>query len=191
MAEGKTILDLGDTDDGQLAIALDAKGFDVTTCDISNNADIVCDVEKDFPKGEYDCVIASELIEHILETDKFLENVYNSLEDNGIFILSFPNIACLKNRIKLLFGKEPAFHASCLIDDCVHAGDLYHVRDFTLRLMKRYLEKHNFKIIEAKTNGVYVRYKTIIPHQLCPITFGNCIILKCKKMQAAQNRLQP
>lgn len=181
MVKGKTILDLGDTKSGQLTIMLKEKGFDVKTCDIFQNADMVRDIEKDFPEGKYDCVIASELIEHLLDTDGFLENVYNSLEDDGIFILTFPNIACLKNRIKLLFGKEPAFHASKLIDDSVHAGDNFHVRDFTLKLMKRYLERHNFKIVESKTNGVYVRYKTIIPPTLCPVTFGNCIILKCKK----------
>ncbi|MDP4010205.1 MAG: methyltransferase domain-containing protein [Candidatus Shapirobacteria bacterium] len=44
-----------------------------------------------FEKNSFDCVICSEVIEHIPDDEKFLSEVKRVLKNNGIFIVTTPN----------------------------------------------------------------------------------------------------
>jgi ubiquinone/menaquinone biosynthesis C-methylase UbiE len=180
--KGSKIINLGDTNSGVLTQLLRERGYNVTTVDLYD-ADIKCDLNKKIPvpSESFDIAIAGEVIEHLYRTRTFLSEVYRILKPNGIFIISIPNIACLKNRIKLLFGMLPTY--------CAHAEDFEiehgipgHVRDFNLSLVKKLLKETGFKIESVKTNGIFIKMKKIIPGGICPPSLGDILIVKVRKI---------
>lgn len=114
--------------------------------------------EEDFPFEDdyFDAVFAGEVIEHLFDPDHFLDEVYRVLKPKGIFVLSTPNLASIHNRIALLFGYQPYSCRVSLNNSIGHLGFSPggaapdHIRFFTLRSLKQFCEKHNFKIIDAK-----------------------------------------
>jgi 2-polyprenyl-3-methyl-5-hydroxy-6-metoxy-1,4-benzoquinol methylase len=53
----------------------------------------------------FDVVIAADVLEHLLEPDRILSVLTESLELNGIIIVSLPNVAHFSTRISLLLGR--------------------------------------------------------------------------------------
>lgn len=58
-------------------------------------------------KEKFDVVTFFELVEHVDKTDMLLKNCLNNLKDDGVLILSFPNLASIYSRIELLLGFQP------------------------------------------------------------------------------------
>jgi len=58
---------------------------------------------------KFNCVLAGEIIEHIIDTDSFLDEINRILMDNEILIITTPNLANLENRIRLVIGRYPIF----------------------------------------------------------------------------------
>lgn len=66
---------------------------------------IECDLEKEFPEGQYDVVIAFDIIEHLVDPDFFIKNIYNSLPKEGLLIFSVPHLVA--NPVhKVLFNEK-------------------------------------------------------------------------------------
>ena len=98
----------------------------------------MCDVSKRLPYKDrtFVCVLAGEIIEHIIDTDCFLDEINRVLMDNGILVITIPNLANLENRIRLLIGRYPIFV------DYTARGD-NHVRVYTGRAL--IIKKGDFK----------------------------------------------
>jgi hypothetical protein len=79
-----------------------------------------------FHEGEIDVVYAGALIEHLYDPEFFLSA--GVLAEEGIVVLSTPNIASLTSRLRMLFGRGPKFYASSL--SWRFGG---HIRVFTAR----------------------------------------------------------
>ena|SRR5437763_9671801 len=67
------------------------------------------DVEQQLPfdDGEFDVVVAGELLEHVRDPAALLEEVRRVLRPGGRFVGSVPNGFRVKNRLRFLLGKEP------------------------------------------------------------------------------------
>jgi SAM-dependent methyltransferase len=63
----------------------------------------------DFNGLTFDVVFVGEVIEHIFDDKKFLEDIYEILKPGGILCLTAPNLFFLFNRIVFPFGKVPYF----------------------------------------------------------------------------------
>lgn len=102
---------------------------------------IVHDLSKKWPfQAEFfDVVLASEIIEHIYDTDFFLRECYRVLKKKGILILTTPNIAYLGSRLRLLIGRRPP-----VIDIRVNKKTSGHIRAFTYHDLKVLLKDNNF-----------------------------------------------
>jgi SAM-dependent methyltransferase len=83
-----------------------------------------------------------ELIEHLFDPDFALTEVYRVLKNDGSLILTFPNLASLPNRIRLMLGYN-LMHFDVSLDDR-HGG---HIRGFTPFSIKKILNKHDFEVI--------------------------------------------
>ena len=102
----------------------------------------IVDLSKTWPSDEkFNIIFALEIIEHMIDTDSFLEKCKKISEYNGYVIFSTPNIASLRNRLKLLFGKYP--------DNMEYRNNIHHVRMYTVPTIKLHLELHNYEIIKC------------------------------------------
>ncbi len=127
-----------------------AKHFDkVDGCDISKAA--IARAKKNNPKlsffqcdfgkkkiktgKKYNSIFATEIIEHVFDTQTFLKNCSNALNKGGILFLTTPNVINYSNRIRLLFG-----------NDIFLSGDKAHIRFFNPKTIAKEVEQAGFKV---------------------------------------------
>jgi SAM-dependent methyltransferase len=109
-----------------------------------------CDLNRDplpFGDGDFDLVFAGEVIEHLVDTDGFLAEVRRCTRPDGHLLLTTPNLASFENRIRLLLGIYPNW----LNYNLAGSG---HVRGYTLRVLKRQLAAHGFRVLRSTGNWV-------------------------------------
>lgn len=148
------ILDVGCLDGG-FSVEFKKTGWEVFGCDISDAIKkakargIKCrkfDFENRFPYNSnfFDGIIAGDVIEHIFDTDNFLEELYRILKPNGFLVISTPNTAWLPNRLLLLLGKRP------LNLDYTKGGG--HIRAYTMNLLETQLKQKGFTIEKRRAD---------------------------------------
>jgi 2-polyprenyl-3-methyl-5-hydroxy-6-metoxy-1,4-benzoquinol methylase len=185
--EGDKILDIG-CGDGTISAHLLGRNKEVAGVDISKKAIVtarkrgidacVCNVEsQDLPfKSHYfDCVIAGEIIEHLFDTDAFIDKCKRVLKKNGVLIITVPNCASLRARISLLLGRQPAWV------EYRAEGGAGHIRAYTLKALVRQLEEHKFKVEGARANVVKIPFigSFSVLGDLFP-SFGDGLVVKAR-----------
>jgi SAM-dependent methyltransferase len=114
---GRRVLDLG-CRDGSLTRAY-AEGNEVVGVDADREALAAAaelgietrwadlDEPLDFDEASFDVVVAGELLEHLRDPRRVVEDVRRVLRPGGTFAGSVPNAYRLKNRLRFLLGHEP------------------------------------------------------------------------------------
>ena len=141
--------------------------------------DIVCNLNKNLPikDSSVDIILAGEIIEHLIAPIRFVKECNRVLRKDGALILSTPNIASIKNRIKLIFNQLPEGCAEPLEDESFQK----HIVDFTIPKLCSILEKEGFKVTKKTSNGIISHSRLIVPLSLTPASFGQTIIIKAIK----------
>ncbi len=145
-----SVLDIGCSEGGISSFLVDGKrkiyGIDISAekIDKASAKGIIVkagDVSKGLPYDDnsFDIVLAAEIIEHLIDTDYFLEEIYRVLKENGKLVITTPNLANLENRLRLLIGRYPIFV------DYTSRGD-NHLRVYTARALIKQLKEKGFKI---------------------------------------------
>ncbi|OGC55321.1 hypothetical protein A2200_02560 [candidate division WWE3 bacterium RIFOXYA1_FULL_41_11] len=134
-----------------------------------------------YEDNKFDVVFAGEVLEHLVNTDGFVEEIKRILKKDGYLILTTHNTASLARRILLLLGRNPFFEASF-----THAGKLAagHLRYFTFDLLLDFLNFHGLEVVE-RTSDV-VNFSGSISSALLAKIFpalGRSIILKVVKTE--------
>ncbi|WP_446875181.1 class I SAM-dependent methyltransferase [Phormidesmis sp. 146-35] len=109
-----------------------------------------CPVEDNF----FDAIIAGDLIEHLVDTDVFLEELHRVLRPGGYLLITTPNLAWWWSRVRLLLGKVPGGIGSVSFqhaDDT--AVDRKHLRVSTNSEWVYLFKQHGFKCVS--TTGYY------------------------------------
>lgn len=57
----------------------------------------------DFSDASFDVIILSEIIEHLFEPEKIIQECHRCLKKGGILIMTTPNLGSLQNRLSFLF----------------------------------------------------------------------------------------
>ncbi len=119
-----------------------------------------------FDNGVFDVIHANQVIEHLYETDLFIEEIYRILKKDGYAIISTPNLAGIHNIFSLVFGKQPfAAH----ISNQVIVGNSFdpkhglshpnrwraHLRVFTYESLLELFEYHGFIVEKISGTGYY------------------------------------
>jgi 2-polyprenyl-3-methyl-5-hydroxy-6-metoxy-1,4-benzoquinol methylase len=140
------------------------------------------DIRKPLPykNNFFDGIIMGEIIEHVVDTDDFLQKAKRILRKDGYIIITTPNIASFGRRLMLLFGINPH------IEYYLRADSAGHVRYFTRDTLVKLLGENGFKV-EVLTSdeinfNVSGTIKTKLLARLFP-TIGRTLIVKARKVQ--------
>lgn len=97
----------------------------------------------------FDIVYMGDIIEHLINPDFAIKEARRVLKSSGFLVLSTPNLACWSNRILLLFGIQPLFSEVSTLKIFGRPGSypIGHLRLFTLKALKEFLNYHGFKIV--------------------------------------------
>jgi 2-polyprenyl-3-methyl-5-hydroxy-6-metoxy-1,4-benzoquinol methylase len=68
------------------------------------------DVTKPWPltPDSYDGIHLGAIIEHVFDYKNLFEENFRVLKPGGCLFISTPNMACLKHRVEIIFGRMPA-----------------------------------------------------------------------------------
>lgn len=108
--------------------------------------------ENDWPyKSNYfDLVIAGDIIEHVYDTENFVNECKRILKKKGELIISTPNINSYYNRILVLFGKMPLWvEFAPTITPYKILLPSGHVRVFNKDSLKRLVESAGLRVEEV------------------------------------------
>ena len=100
-----------------------------------------------FEDQTFEAVFAGEIIEHLVDTSGFLEQLRRVLRPGGVLVLTTPNLASIENRLRLLFGRYPIWVEYAL-------SDQGHVRAYTLPTLRSHLRSTGFQVEEIGGNWV-------------------------------------
>jgi SAM-dependent methyltransferase len=128
--------------------ALQRAGFQAENIDVSREP---------LPQvsGGFDLVLASEVLEHLTNVDRFLQNCRASLSLGGLLAITTPNLAAWFNRVILAAGVQPVFTETgteWVFGRSPVAGParpVGHFQLYTLRALRELLAYHRFHTIET------------------------------------------
>jgi len=95
-----------------------------------------------FSKKSFDAVLFGDVLEHLHSPESALQRVKPSLRDNGLIVVSLPNVANWKIRLKLLFGKFEYTDWGIL--------DKTHLRFFTRKTAAKLIEGAGYEIVKQE-----------------------------------------
>ncbi len=123
------------------------------------------DLNVKFPFADefFDVIIAIRIIEHLSNTDQFIQEMYRVLKFGGYAVISTPNLGSLKNILYLLFGKQPPV---AHVSDEIIVGSWFknyknpipgppHLRLFTLAALIGLCKYYGFQVEKSVGSGFY------------------------------------
>jgi len=117
-----------------------SRGIDAKYCDLNHD-------QLPFEKQSFDLIFAGEVIEHLIDTDGFISELYRCLRRGGHVLITTPNLASFENRLRILLGLYPVWVNYNL-------SGSGHVRAYTPRVLRKQLREHGFEIVIQKGNWV-------------------------------------
>lgn len=97
-----------------------------------------------FKGNSFDLLVASDILEHLIEPIKVIKEINRVLRPGGIAIITFPNIAGLQFWLSLLiWGRNSSLN---------YPGNVRHIRFFNQRDFEEMLEGSDLKI--KKVRGI-------------------------------------
>ena len=173
---GETLLDIGCGEGTGLAYLRDNAAIAGSGLDISKVAiamaeakglevGVVDAMDRGFRlTQDYDTILISEMLEHVSEPERLLRSVRGHVLQR--LILTFPNIAYLPHRLRLLLGRFPAQWGW-------HPGE--HLRFWSLSDFKWWLDQLGYEVTSVRaSNGVRGLAR------VWPGMFGNQIVVVAK-----------
>lgn len=145
--DNKKILEVG-CGDGSSLLQLKGMGYDAYGVETDENIKKVRDKlhlpihigtveDADFKPGQFDYIIANQLIEHIIDLESFIASCKKLLKDDGVIIFSTPNAESIYRK---LCGKK-----------WINWHIPYHQQVFTKKSLAFLLQKHQLQVVSVKT----------------------------------------
>ena len=120
----------------------------------------------EFEDGMFDTVICADVIEHVVNIWPALLEIRRVLKVGGCLVLTTPNIAAIRRRIQLLFGKFPSTSAGDEGLQLRNASEMLdggHLHYFTFSMLKKVLARSCFVKTEQHGFGRLGRLHDIYP----------------------------
>jgi glycosyltransferase involved in cell wall biosynthesis/precorrin-6B methylase 2 len=94
----------------------------------------------------YDAIILGDVVEHLRDPRKFLQEISKHLKPHGKILMSLPNVANIWVRLNLLFGRFNYSRVGIL--------DETHLRFFTLESSKKIAAESGLKVITTSVTPI-------------------------------------
>lgn len=136
LVDSGMIVDVCDLDISQVKANVNQKfQLDLNTADVKNSI-----------TGEYDVIIAMEIIEHLQNPWKYISDCKSLLKDGGLIVLSTPNISNSLSRLRhWMKGALLAYENS----DLAHG----HITPLSFIQLENMFRQYNLKILKAGWAG--------------------------------------
>ena len=128
-----------DIDEEHIAISR-GRGIEARHCDLNKE-------KLPFENESFDLIFAGEVIQHLIDTDFFLSELYRCLKPGGRALITTPNLVSLENRLRILLGIYPIWVNYNL-------SGPGHVRAYSPSVLKKQLREHSFRVVLHKGNWV-------------------------------------
>ena len=154
----------------------------VTTCRKKGIVCIHSDIDS-LPvkyQNKFDVVVATDIIEHVFDTDKFLINLKKLLRPSGTLLLTTANVASIGRRTMMLFGKNPYLEYSTKYPNVeINVG---HIRYYTVKDMEIQLSGLGFKDIHIYGDKINITSTISIPHVIAKWlpTISRYMFVECR-----------
>ena len=107
---------------------------------------------------KFNCIVMTEVIEHLYNPDKVIDDLIEKLLPDGVLIITTPNLAGFLNVISLLLGYQPVDTEVSTLRAygrpfTITGNVVGHIRVFTIKSMKEMLISHNLNIIKIMSVG--------------------------------------
>ncbi len=153
-------------------------GIDITTSQIqiaeekakkelkNNFIFSICNVDEgiNFEDEMFDTVTCLAVLEHVFDPYFVVDEISRILKPGGIFILDVPNIAYLKQRINLLFGRLPVTSSPFNWREIGWDGG--HLHYFTQKTICKLLNDSGFNIVKITGCGLLAQFRNFYPSLL-------------------------
>jgi hypothetical protein len=114
------------------------------------------------------------VLEHVFDPFHCVRELRRVCKSGGRVVIGVPNIAGLKRRFEVLFGKMPITSARFSFSE--NAWDGYHLHNFTRESLGWLLKREGLKPLHWAAQGSFVTLK-----RLRPSLFGNDLIVLAEK----------
>jgi len=138
------------------------------------------DLNEEFPwpSESFDVVVASHIIEHLPNTDRFAKEIRRVLTPNGYAVIATPNLASWHNVAYLALGKQP--ETTAVSDEMYSWIDVPgHRRVFTATELQKFLTYHGFRI-EKLIGSTYYPLPAFAAKLACQIDWRHASMLTVK-----------
>lgn len=122
-----------------------------------------------YPDDSFDLVTSIHTIEHIIDTDKYLDEMRRVLKPGGYLLLHTVNLAAFHYRLLLLFGFMP----NCLAPSHYQVkpwrgdhGANPHKSVFTYKALLEITKKHGFELVRGISHTIYP-LPTFLANMIC------------------------
>lgn len=118
----------------------------------------IVDIDQGLPfeDNSFDVVTCISVLQFVFDPYFIMKELHRVLKNKGFLIIDVPNIAYLKQRIKLLFGILPRTSYASGWD-----GQTLHY--FTLASFRRLLKETGFQIQKVSGCGIFAQYRNWWP----------------------------
>ena len=148
-AEGKNCLDIGPGTGRWVQFLKEQKANYIEVVDLSSESLSKCrefsdhiqkaNVEFDkieSPDNFFEVILCFMVLEHLIEPDNLLEEIYRVAKQNSLILFTIPNITSFISRIRMLLGYLPLAVSS----------DITHIKFYTERELKKLFSNFKMKV---------------------------------------------
>ena len=198
IGSGKRLLEIG-VSMGDFGLFLTQHGNTVVGLDISSKAVEICQARgleafrvnvetESLPDiGKFDGVLLLEIIEHLIDPLLVLQKIHDVLYPSGFILISTPNAAYFKWRLRLLMGAMPDFGENRANAQIPRPYNLLHKTPLTVPDLEKLLSLADFSIsqIEPEDYGISKKWnKPVLKQcrqwirQFWPTMFAGSVVAK-------------
>ena len=111
-----------------------------------------------YPSQYFDLITSRHNIEHLVDTDKNLSEIYRVLKPGGYLFIETVNLAALHYRLLLLFGFMPNCLAPSRYKISPFKGtheEFPHKSVFTYKALVEVTKKYGFELVSGRSHTIY------------------------------------